>query len=140
MSPRIKYRYFVRESLSKVFRQYFQYAFWRVAVIRKHGQATALRQWVPSLFFGLCLAMLCAGLMLRELVLAATLPFVYSIMLGLAGLCSASRHGMGTAWRLPLAIATLHIAYAAGFLYGFWASIVKPDAWRRVDAMSELSR
>ena len=49
-SPYIKSTYFTRKSLSSLFRQYFQYGFWKVQVIRKNIQSFKLRYRVPLLF------------------------------------------------------------------------------------------
>src|ERR1700686_1882952 len=46
-SPRIISWYRPRASLSAVFRQYFQYGFWKVAVIRKHRKPASWRHLVP---------------------------------------------------------------------------------------------
>ncbi len=42
VSPRVRYVYYVRETLSKLFRQYIQYSFWRIPVVRKHKKPTTL--------------------------------------------------------------------------------------------------
>ncbi|MEX2541113.1 MAG: glycosyltransferase family 2 protein [Trueperaceae bacterium] len=58
LSPRIRSRYVVRSSFAKLFRQYYQYGYWKVYVNRKHGAVTSLRQLVPVVFMvalGLCL-------------------------------------------------------------------------------------
>ena len=64
ISPRAWCRYFVRESPRLLFRQYFQYGFWRVAVLRKHKLPASFRQVMPVIFFLLMLALLPATLLL----------------------------------------------------------------------------
>jgi len=140
VSPRIRYRYFVRERLGQLFRQYFQYAFWRIAVIKKHGQTIAPRQFVPAGFLLSCLVLVLTGIALGKLWLGVSLPAIYAVGLALAGLCSVPQHGVGVAWRLPLAMATLHLAYGLGFLKGCWASLFNRDAWGTDGTMSALSR
>src|SRR6185503_8328208 len=49
-SPRIKSTYTPRASLSALFRQYIQYGFWKVAVVRKHRALASWRHVVPALF------------------------------------------------------------------------------------------
>src|SRR5579864_6640867 len=66
-SPRIKSLYTPRNSLIALFRQYMQYGFWKVAVIRKHRALAAWRHAAPPLFvgsilLGAALTMLCAAL------------------------------------------------------------------------------
>ncbi len=51
-SASIQSTYFPRASKMDVFRQYRQYGYWKPFVMRKHGQAAALRHLVPGLFVG----------------------------------------------------------------------------------------
>jgi succinoglycan biosynthesis protein ExoA len=58
-SPRIVSWYTPRTRLSKLFRQYFQYGFWKIGILRKHRKIVAWRSLVP----GGCL-LVAAGLLL----------------------------------------------------------------------------
>jgi succinoglycan biosynthesis protein ExoA len=49
-SPRIRSSYSPRASITALFRQYLQYGFWKVAVIRKHRALASWRHIVPVLF------------------------------------------------------------------------------------------
>ena len=51
VSPRVRYVYYVRNRFAHLFRQYFQYSFWRIPVMRKHRKPTTVRQVIPLLFF-----------------------------------------------------------------------------------------
>ena len=42
--------YYVRSSFKKLFKQYFQYGYWKVYVNKKHKSITTMRQLVPALF------------------------------------------------------------------------------------------
>lgn len=127
-SPRIVSWYRPRTTLRALFRQYFQYGFWKVAVIRKHGRPASWRHLVPAAFVfgGLALAAgaavsAVAGWTLgRDLAAAALLGIL--ALYATATVAAAgwtARHG---AWRvapvLPLVFATYHVAYGAGFLLG----------------------
>jgi len=131
-SPRIKSSYTPRGSIAALFRQYAQYGFWKVAVIRKHRALASWRHAVPGLFVGAILtspaliaaatafglptvataigAAAVAGLSVYFLAcVAATLPFARSLEpLSLA--------------ILPGVIVVYHVAYGLGFLCG----ILKP--------------
>lgn len=56
LSPDIISNYFVRASYSKLYKQYFQYGYWKVYVNKKHQSITTLRQLAPPawVFFLLC--------------------------------------------------------------------------------------
>jgi glycosyltransferase involved in cell wall biosynthesis len=127
-SPRIKSSYTPRASIAALFRQYLQYGFWKVAVIRKHRALASWRHAVPGLFVGAILTSLAliaaaaalgqpavavaisaaaaTGLSVYFLAcIAATLPFAHSLdPLALA--------------ILPGVIVVYHIAYGLGFLSG----------------------
>jgi glycosyltransferase involved in cell wall biosynthesis len=140
VSPRVHYRYFVRETAGGLFRQYFQYSFWRIPVIRKHRKPTTGRQLLPTLFFGLMGVLAVAGAASANAWVALTLPVLYAVAVAAIGLASGMRAGAAIAVRVPLAIATLHSAYAAGMAYGFLCLATGHDAWRRNEKMSRISR
>lgn len=50
LSSEIRAAYYVRSSFSKLFKQYFQYGYWKVFVNKKHQSVTTFRQLVPFLF------------------------------------------------------------------------------------------
>jgi cellulose synthase/poly-beta-1,6-N-acetylglucosamine synthase-like glycosyltransferase len=50
LSPKIKSEYTVRSSPSALWRQYFQYGYWKVRLLQKHPRQMSLRQFVPPAF------------------------------------------------------------------------------------------
>jgi GT2 family glycosyltransferase len=50
LDPAIQSDYFVRGSISKLYKQYDQYGYWKVFVNKKHGAVTTLRQLAPPLW------------------------------------------------------------------------------------------
>ncbi len=140
LSPRVQYAYFVRERVRQLFRQYFQYGFWRIPVIEKHRRPTTVRQTVPSLFYLVCALLAIAGAETREPLVAAGLPGVYVLALLGAGVGAIRKHGVRVAARVPLAIATLHAAYGLGLGYGLWARFFRPNAWSTESQMAAMSR
>lgn len=46
----IRCKYYVRGSFEKLFKQYYQYGYWKVYVGKKHQSVTTLRQLVPLVF------------------------------------------------------------------------------------------
>jgi glycosyltransferase involved in cell wall biosynthesis len=127
-SPRIKSSYTPRASITALFRQYMQYGFWKVAVIRKHRALASWRHVVPVLFVGSIL------LSWALIALAAVLgfsTFALAISAALAGGLSVYVLGCVAAalpfarsldWRalliLPGVMAVYHISYGLGFLAG----------------------
>jgi GT2 family glycosyltransferase len=140
VSPRVRYVYYVRESPPKLFRQYVQYSFWRIPVIRKHRRPTTKRQIVPPVFFLAMLVLLVAGLALKNPWVALALPATYAATLLLLGLSLVPRAGFPVGLLVPVAIATMHLAYALGIGYGLFCAAFHPHAWDHSGSMSTLSR
>ena len=127
-SPRIKSSYAPRTSVGPLFRQYLQYGFWKVAVIRKHRALACWRHVVPVVFVSWILGSL-AGISLAALLgvnavafgIAAALATGLSVYL-LA--CAASTLPFARSLEpralliVPGVIAVCHAAYGLGFLIG----------------------
>lgn len=125
-SPRIVYWYRPRTTLAGLFRQYFQYGFWKVAVVRKTGRPSSLRNLVPgSCLLAGAVLLLCAAasnfggsLWWRNVFLTDlfSLAALYAIASLAQSFAVANRNG----WRflpfLPVVFATYHLSYALGFV------------------------
>lgn len=118
-SPRIRSWYDVRASLPALARQYFDYGFWKVAVIRKHGWPASWRHLAPALFLLLNVALL--AWMPSAAVISAGLYAAISLLFSLA---AAHQSGWILLPPLPLTFAVYHFAYGIGFLWGCVRAIV----------------
>ncbi len=117
LSKAIRSRYYVRASFKKLYRQYFQYGYWKVYVNRKHSAVTSVRQLVPFLFVGF----LFGGFALSWL--HPLLCWAYSAGLAvyaLADLASAFSQSKNPATALQVAWAcfTMHFSYGLGYWQG----------------------
>jgi hypothetical protein len=117
-------RYYSRGSIGLLWRQYFQYGYWKVRVMQKHPRQMRLRQFVPPAFVATLLAITTLafffsfGRMLWVLMLGA-----YMLTNLLASLWTTRDGGRHHLLLLPVVFATLHISYGLGFLLGlvrFW--------------------
>jgi succinoglycan biosynthesis protein ExoA len=149
-SPQIVAWYYPRSSLSALFRQYFQYGFWRVAVLRKHRVPGAWRQLVPAAFVLANLIMVAAvilpGIVGRSSPLwlnaaAASFDLAYFFASLVAASLTAKRDGWRLLPVLPLVFATYHISYGVGFLFGLLYFFARtPAGVHRECFFTELSR
>jgi hypothetical protein len=123
--PSIVSWYSPRSTLSGLFRQYFRYGFWRVAVLRKYPGMGAFRHFVPG-----AAALMGAGLVLGSLlgietarVMLAVFGLLYLALSLYATVRSASREGWDLLPALPVTFAIYQSAYAAGFCGGlvYWS-------------------
>jgi glycosyltransferase involved in cell wall biosynthesis len=124
LAPDIRSRYYSRCNLHSLWRQYFQYGYWKVRVMQKHPLQMSVRQFVPALFvFSVMLSyMLGLFFTLGRWMLGGIL-ISYLLANILATLVTARRKGWGFLFTLPLAFITLHLSYGLGFLAGliqFW--------------------
>jgi len=120
ISPLASCHYSVREAPLPLFWQYFQYGYWRVAVLRKHRLPASLRQLAPVTFFLLMLVVLIVGLFLPATwrLTAVALPVAYASMLITVGVGVAVKQSILVGLMFPIAAAIMHAAYAAGFIWG----------------------
>jgi glycosyltransferase involved in cell wall biosynthesis len=140
VSPSVRYSYYVREHVGQLFRQYFQYGFWRIPVIEKHRRPTTLRQVAPTLFYVASLMVGLLGWYWGRPEVALLLPLGYLGILLSVGAANVRRTGLRVAALVPAAIAIIHAGYAWGFGYGLWARLFRSDAWDVQGKMATLSR
>ena len=117
--PELRSRYWSRATLGSLWRQYFQYGFYKVRVMRKHPWQMQLRQFVPPLFVAaLVVALLLAPWTLVGRGLLAGLVGLYVAGNLVATLVSVRGVEVRYLPVLPAAFAALHFGYGSGFLWG----------------------
>ncbi len=118
-SPAIQSWYQPRASLRALARQYYQYGYWKVAVIRKHRIPASVRHLVPSAFVA-TLALLAVAATFSQLgrLLLVGLLAIYATFVLAGSVGIAARKGWTLLPLLPLTIATFHVSYGVGFLNG----------------------
>jgi len=118
-------QYFSRASLIGLWRQYFQYGYWKVRVLQKHPFQMSFRQFVPPAFV---IALMFSMVMLFFPVpglrcLALIIPICY-MGFNLAGsFYIAMKNGWKHLKFIPIVLFILHFGYGLGFLLGlvkFW--------------------
>lgn len=119
-SGKIRVGYFTRKHFRQLCKQFLQYGFWKVFVIRKHPLQAATRHYIPSLFvlglIGMVLGSIFDG---RIRIAALLLGASYVVVVLTEGLRACRSAGWrlwpGVAW----AIVLMHIGYGTGFIIGF---------------------
>jgi succinoglycan biosynthesis protein ExoA len=116
--------YYSRGSLKDLWRQYFQYGFYKVRVLQKHPRQMSLRQFVPPAFVMTLMATTTfAFFNIWGRVLLGVIGGAYLMVNIAVSIVTAKNQGWRSIWLLPLAFTTLHISYGSGFLLGlikFW--------------------
>jgi glycosyltransferase involved in cell wall biosynthesis len=141
MSSSIFSTYYSRSNLSKLWRQYFQYGFWRIRTMQKHHRPGAVRRVVPLLFVLSFITLILAGffwygfwwLLLIELVL-------YVIGLVYGSVSVGRKAGWKYSCVAPVVFAILHFGYGFGSLWGIVRfAVLRGWKMKRVDEF-KLSR
>ncbi len=115
----VKSDYYSRTSLRSLWRQYFQYGFFKVRVMQKHVLQMQLRHFVPPAFVLFLLSgPLLSAVSVRAFQWWLLVLLMYGLATLLASVATARRAGWRHSWLLPLAFAILHTSYGLGFLVG----------------------
>jgi glycosyltransferase involved in cell wall biosynthesis len=120
----VRSRYYSRSSLRSLWRQYFQYGYWKVRVMQKHPRQMRPRQFVPPLFVAVLLISLSVAPF--SFVFGAQFALPFGLAAGSYALANIAASASITMRRrdwslfglLPIAFAILHVSYGLGFLLG----------------------
>ena len=112
--PHLKVDYRPRSSLRALARQYYDYGAWKRTFARSHPASLLPRQMAPPLLtIGLLVAIVLSVVWPPTLIL----PVVYGLGLGAAALLTLPGSGMSSIG-VPVALATMHLAWGSGFIFG----------------------
>lgn len=119
-SPRIRSRYFPRNSIGALFRQYRQYGYWKVRVIQKHSLPASARHLVPgafvSILFLLSVLSIFFNIAAQALGFFVFLYFLASIVAAIDS-CYREKY-WGSVFVMPLVFFAYHFGYGLGFMSG----------------------
>ena len=121
--PEIISYYYVRGSYSKLWKQYYQYGYWKVYVNKKHKAVTSLRQLVPLFFvLGLVLGIALSffhSIFQFLLVAGVLLYFSFSLYFGLK-----QSRSINTMTKVGKIFPILHFSYGLGYLSGIFNFLI----------------
>ncbi|MFZ9956224.1 MAG: glycosyltransferase family 2 protein [Flavobacteriales bacterium] len=130
LTQSIRSKYYVRGSYEKLYKQYFQYGYWKVFVNQKHGAVTSIRQLIPPLFV--------AGL-IGGMFLSLFIPYFYFLyntallaylFAAFAFAWKAANGKMEMVLKVMFTFLILHFSYGLGYLKGVLNFVVlkkKPE-------------
>ena len=140
LDPDIKSTYYSRGELKKLWKQYFQYGFWKVKVIQKHKKPAAVRHLVPLAF----VCFLGFGSLISLFIKVLRIPFLsvcalYLILDLFFSLKISFKSKMNYLIYLLIIFPILHTSYGIGFLLGIFNFYVFKNS-KFEDKNKELSR
>lgn len=127
LDPSIRSVYFSRDTIGRLAAQYWRYGFWKFRMLKRYPRTLRWRQALPPAFVFVLIALIVLSLWFATARLLFVMQFsIYFLILGLAGLRLAIKTRKGFhLWGLPLAIATMHMTWGAGFLWSGITSMFK---------------
>ncbi|HUL38169.1 MAG TPA: glycosyltransferase family 2 protein [Thermodesulfobacteriota bacterium] len=115
----IKVHYHPRKSYRQLFKQFMQYGYWKVVVIRKHPQQASLRHFLPAGFVvGLITLTVLAALVPAGFLGLVVYAAIYLLAVGLVSLKSSQGVGFKHLPGIVIAIFLIHFSFGTGFLIG----------------------
>lgn len=123
LNAHIVIRYFVRADYKKLYKQYYQYGYWKVFVNRKHKAVTTIRQLFPSAL----VLFLVGGALLSPLSCYIFMPYAAVVLLYLMLALYFAAKAAEKSAQIFATIKTffiLHFGYGLGYLEGLWDFLV----------------
>jgi glycosyltransferase involved in cell wall biosynthesis len=123
-NPRIRSTYHNRATWSGLARQYFEYGFWKIRVLRKHPRQARLRHVIPAaLVVSLAGSAALAVVARPGRVLFATAVSTYVVATIGASIVATPRMAFSRIPTVAACFATLHLSYGVGFLAGLGSEV-----------------
>lgn len=114
-TPELTVTYRPRPDLPALARQYFRTGAWRRRLVQQHPESVSARYLAPPVALVVLAAGTLGGTLWRPLLL---LPAGYAAAVGVGGVVVGAKHSPRIAARVPAVLATMHLAWGAGFLRG----------------------
>jgi len=122
-SGKISYKYMVRASFPKLFKQYYQYGYCKIFVNKKHKTVTTVRQLVPFGFVIYLFLFLISLGFVSDYVYIASIPLVLYILL-ISYFSFKLSDKLSETINLFKSFFILHFSYGLGYLEGIFNFII----------------
>jgi glycosyltransferase involved in cell wall biosynthesis len=125
-TQKMRAKYYVRGSVRQLLRQYNQYAFWKIAVTRKHGRFLDWKPLVPPAFFAALALTAAGGFVTPYLWLAGgALAAAYFVADVAASVAVAAKTSLRDFFKALAVFPVFHLKYAMGIITGIWCFYVR---------------
>lgn len=121
LNPKIRSTYYSRGDFKKLWRQYYQYGFWKVRVIQKHNKPASVRHLIPLMFVIFLLFGGIASIFSRFLMSGYILTIlIYLILDATFSIKISKKKSFKHFTYLFITFPILHISYGVGFILGLF--------------------
>ncbi|MCX7862585.1 MAG: glycosyltransferase family 2 protein [Bacteroidales bacterium] len=117
LSRKLAATYYVRTSFKNLFRQFYQYGYWKVYVNKKHRTITTLRQLVPFLFVMYLFFLFIALVVFSSTFIFLLIPLLIYIIVAISVSFQYYSNILNNV-QLVWAFFVLHISYGLGYAKG----------------------
>ncbi len=117
LTPDVRSSYYARESIPKLFKQYYSYGCWKARVVKKYLSAFRFRYRIPPLFILALFVSGAAGFFFHpaRYIFFGVLALYLAVLLSVS-LVTALNSKLRYIFVLPLAFISLHFGFGIGFL------------------------
>ncbi|MDA9220832.1 glycosyltransferase family 2 protein [Gammaproteobacteria bacterium] len=122
-SSEIRSSYFVRNSYSRLIKQFYQYGFWKPAVAKKHGQVAAIRHLIPGLFVLAQAFLFIVSLIFSKAYIFYFVAFYMLCLILSAIIYNSDKFTLGERLLSIICIAAMHYSYGIGTLVGIFRQV-----------------
>jgi glycosyltransferase involved in cell wall biosynthesis len=122
LSPDIRSRYYSRSNFKSLWRQYFQYGYWKVRVLQMHPKQMSLRQFIPFSFVStiIFLGILSVFFEIARWVLVLVIS-LYLLAAIIATIYEVKRTKIIALPYVFFSYIILHMSYGLGFMLGLFS-------------------
>lgn len=135
LNHEIRCRYFVRASFRKLYRQYYQYGYWKVFVNKKHKTITTVRQLIPMCFVLYLILLVLSVFTCKPVFLAMSTFGVLYLLLALV-FAARSASSFGAIFGIAFTFFILHFSYGLGYLKGIFDFFILGKAIKKQESLS----
>jgi succinoglycan biosynthesis protein ExoA len=122
LSPDIKSRYYSRGTFQSLWRQYFQYGYWKVRIFQLHPKQMNVRQFIPVTFVSSVIFLGIFSIFFNFVKWGLFITLGLYILANLTATIIACKKSKTT--HIPyifLSFVILHVSYGIGFIVGLFA-------------------
>lgn len=139
LTPKVRSYYYSRSSLSKLWKQYYQYGFWKVRVMQKHGKPASLRHLIPMIFVAANLLGIILGIFVKPILYIWLLEVLLYFICSIWASMKVSKGKINLFKYMPLIFPILHLSYGIGFIEGLFSFYVLKSN-KAVEKNTKMSR
>jgi succinoglycan biosynthesis protein ExoA len=142
LSQTIHSWYYPRNTLSTLWKQYYQYGFWKVAVLKKHRIPASPRHLVPSAFVLYLSSFLAVPFLSWYSYIWTTVLAIYLVINIFFTIKSMKHsHSLGAVCWLPIIFLSYHLSYGLGFWAGIGHFMLsRKDGFQAGSSATKLTR